>query len=114
MRLNFGLTIDEVKNELRAIDKLCRSDHPNIVQVFNMGQLKKDSVLYFIDMELCDFTLEKYIQGHEVPHLVNWTTLREKDELTPVITGITNDIVDGLIFIHGQNEVHRDLAPNNG
>ena len=96
------------------MQKLCKSSHPNIVQIFDLGQLKPDSAFYFLDMELCDFTLEDYCRGFDVPILENWTVIRKQRALALSICLINDQIVDGLIYIHSSQEVHRDLTPHNG
>lgn len=102
----------DIKNEIRAVQKLCRSSHPNVVQILEFGQLKRDSKFYFIDMDLCDFSLAQYIQcGVEVPGLVDWQIARQQPQN---IFEITGQIIEGLIFIHKNEEVHRDLSPENG
>jgi len=67
--------------------------------------------MYYIDMELCEFTLAQYITGVQVPFLFNWEIFRRKPEN---ICEIYEHINDGLIFIHENGEVHRDLSPQNG
>ena len=94
-----------------------QSQHPNIVQVFEFGKFEKDSRSYFIDMELCDENLQNYISGKSISHLVDWISLRNNAiqwKKPEDILGIADQIIDGLIFIHDQMEVHRDLTPNNG
>lgn len=114
-----GITKEDIDNELRAIDKLCKTGHPSVVEVFEYGQLQPDSSFYCIDMELCDFTLEEYIHGKEVPQLQSLESIRS-DKLFGVhglqayVFGIAMEILNGLIFIHRHNEVHRDLSPQNG
>ena len=100
---------------MNKVRKLCQSSHPNIVQVIQIGLLKPDSVFHYIDMELCDFTLEKYIYG-DVPHLANWTDIRwgPIESRIVEIAGIAEHIIQGLIFIHELDQVHRDLSPQNG
>ena len=63
-------------------------------------------------MELCYFTLEKYIYGQEVPHLANWAGIRSGPVESRIaeITGIADHIIKGLTFIHDLREVHRDLS----
>jgi hypothetical protein len=38
-------------------------DHTNIVAVLDIGRLEGGPYDYYIDMELCDFNLSKYIAG---------------------------------------------------
>lgn len=117
MRRFSGITQTDVDNEFRAVKKLCLSSHPNIVQIYQLGLLKKNEPLYFIDMELCDFTLEHYLRGAEtVSHVDSLDTIRSEGpaRLADEIYSIAEDITNGLIFIHGLGEVHRDLSPQNG
>jgi serine/threonine protein kinase len=111
IRLFPGVTKPEIENEIRAVKKLCQTSHPNIVQIFEFGQLKPNSSFYFIDMESCEFTLAHYITGADVPFLVNWKIFCM---LPQNICEINEHIIDGLIFIHKNGEVHRDLSPQNG
>jgi serine/threonine protein kinase len=65
-------------------------------------------------MELCDFSLATYISGEDVPILENWTVARSQKAFSKAVASIMREIVDGLIFVHGHDEVHRDLCPQNG
>lgn len=105
---------DEIENEVRAINKLCKSQHPNIVQVLQYGTLRKDSAFYFIDMERCDATLEKYMQGQHVEGLTNWETVEQSDTRERYVYEILQHILHGILYIHSLHEVHRDLSPHNG
>jgi serine/threonine protein kinase len=99
----------DVDNEVRAVNKLCKSNHPNIVQVLELGQLRADSTSFFIDMELCSVSLDNYIySGALAPGLYVWDTTPSQ------ICSIFKDIIHGLVFIHEHGEVHRDLSPHNG
>ena len=109
-----GISQPHIDNEVRAINKLCKSNHPNIVQVLGCGWLKPDGAFYFIDMELCEISLENYIQGGTINGLVDWNTVRIRDEVHEHAYKIMQQILNGLIYIHCRNEVHRDLSPNNG
>lgn len=81
----------------------------NIVQVVRHGWLAPFKSHYYFDMEFCDETLDHYIafppfSREEIPvmHLLARSL--------PIII----DIAGGLKFIHGHNQVHRDLKPKNG
>ena len=105
---------DDVDNEVRALKKLCQNQHPNIVQVFDYGQLHPDSTIYYIDMELCDISLAKYLSGGELKDVVSWATVREEEEVPTHAYNILQQILNGLVYIHCMGEVHRDLSPHNG
>jgi serine/threonine protein kinase len=102
---------------MRAVAKLCTTEHThqNIVAVFNFGRLS--TFLYFIDMELCDLNLERWIYG-------TWdkATARKLPLLTAdlpprarigQVWDIMEDITRAVAFVHDVNEIHRDLKPSN-
>lgn len=106
----FGvLSESDVKNEVRAVDKLCDGSHINIIKIFGHGWLRNTPYYYF-DMELCDSSLEDYIRDTES----NSSSVDQTGELKTQIMKIMTDIACGLYFIHSQGEVHRDLKPRNG
>jgi serine/threonine protein kinase len=115
--LRQGLISDDIKNEERAIKKLCgKPTHKNIVEVLRLGDLF-NSPYYFIDMELCDFNLEDYIYRDldlpiqtSTPRFV--TSAPSEAEALP-IWKIMMEITSGVEFIHSKDEIHRDLKPSN-
>lgn len=113
---SFGGRIAEVvfKNEVRAIERLCNGTHENIIEVFRHGRLRARHALYFIDMEWCDASLEGYIDGGQsISGLLNWLEIPMRDKTRQILDVIIKDVVNGLIYIHNRNEVHRDLTPAN-
>jgi serine/threonine protein kinase len=117
IRLAGYLTENDIKNEIRAVAKLCMTGntHKNIVSVFEHGQLS--AFLYFIDMELCDLNLERWIYrtwGEDTaktfPHLT--VDLPPRMRISQV-WDIMEDITRAVAFIHGEHEIHRDLKPSN-
>jgi serine/threonine protein kinase len=105
--------MDDVLNELRAVEKLCQNTmNKHLVIVHNQGKLP-DSPYYFIDMELCEKGLDQYITNCHSP--LN-STLHENscESVTSELWKILRDVADGLTFIHSHSEVHRDLKPQNG
>jgi len=107
---------EDVENEVRAIKKLCGGGaHTNIVEVLRLGELV-GSPYFFIDMELCDLTLEDYIYRNSpvsdsIPQFVRDASSSSK---AMQIWNIVKQIASGVTFIHSQDEVHRDLKPRNG
>jgi serine/threonine protein kinase len=103
---------------MRAVAKLCMTHHThkNIVSVFDYGRLS--SFLYFIDMELCDLNLERWIYrtwdeatAKKLPFLT--AELPPRARLGQV-WDIMEDITGAVAFIHKEHEIHRDLKPSNG
>ena len=103
--------VRSIENETSATDRLCKSNHAHIVQVLHHGWLLNEWA-YSIDMELCDVTLENYIGGSNINGLVPWLQFGAKEKPQHVLN-ITDQIVNGLIHIHGHGQVHRDLHPSN-
>jgi len=112
------VTEQDVKNEMRAVAKLCMAQHThkNIISVFNYGPLSP--FLYFIDMELCDLNLDQCIYrtwDESTAKKLPWI----KTELPPQtrmgqVWDIMEDITRAVDFIHSEHEIHRDLKPSNG
>jgi hypothetical protein len=76
----------EADNEIRAIKRLCVTRHPNIVQVVGYGELKRDSMFCFIDMELCDVSLDSYLRGDLEIEGISWKTAWEDEDQMLSIT----------------------------
>jgi serine/threonine protein kinase len=110
-----GITDVHIQNEVRSINRLCRTGHPNIVQVLEYGTLKEDAMFFFIDMDLCEASLEEHLRGGiGVGGGPTWETVC-KNEAVMVEKSyiILQHIVNGLFYIHTMGEAHRDLSPHN-
>ena len=107
---------EEIDNEARAINKLCSRAHPNVIKILDHGRFSPSAPTYFIDMELCEVNLEEYIQGTKkgIRGLLDWETAKDSGQVPFLIVAIMQQLLSGLAFIHGHDEVHRDLAPPNG
>ena len=104
---------EEIKNEVDAMEKLCRGLHPNVIEIFQHGRIY-DSAFYYIDMELCDCNLDEYIYGRKtVPSLLDWSLAVDNGEGPFLTCYIMSQIISGLKFIHAHDEVHRDFNPQN-
>ena len=87
--------------------KLSYGSHKNIITIFSHGEFP-DKSYAFIDMELCDLSLDEYIKS-------NWSVARvDGPPKEARIWDIMTQIANGLSFIHKNKEIHRDLKPNNG
>ena len=108
-------------NERRAIGKLCRGVHENIIEIYSYGELK-NSTYHFIDMDLCTFDLKQYLDSKGSTHGHGQTRAGSGLESggrgswlnSEEIWSILHQITNGVEFIHSHREVHRDLKPRNG
>jgi serine/threonine protein kinase len=84
--------------------------------VLGHDRLNPTSAIYFIDMELCNINLEEYIQGTKagVRGLIDWQTACIEGQRQFLIFAIMQQLLSGLAFIHDHDEVHRDMALQNG
>src|SRR5277367_1340854 len=95
---------EDIWNEARAISRLCQNQaHRNILCSLGHGTLSGDRY-YYLDMELCEFNLEKYMTNATA--VVGDVLIRVWD--------IMSDIKSGLTFLYSRNMIHRDLKPSNG
>jgi serine/threonine protein kinase len=110
-----GVTLENIQNEIRAASKLCTPPtHKNIVGMLKHGRFSAAFGRYFLDMELCDLNLEDHL-GQLGPtekilphldHLPSWMRMQ-------AVWRIIEDISGGVIYIHSNGEIHRDLKPQN-
>jgi serine/threonine protein kinase len=114
----FGdITVGDIENEIRAAEKLCKPGaHKNIVAMIERGKFPLAGY-YFLDMELCDLSLENYIQRKWTPLMeqkVSYFTVEIPSRMKIAhIWDIMEDVTRGLSFIHNHKEIHRDLKPRN-
>ena len=70
-----------------------------------------ESVSIYIQMELCNHTLEDYLQKRNQKRSKESRTLTNEEMNSALRIG--QEIVEGLKFIHSQDLIHRDLKPSN-
>ncbi|MBW2704197.1 MAG: serine/threonine protein kinase [Deltaproteobacteria bacterium] len=87
-----------------------RLNHPNVVQIYDLGESDGS---YYIAME--------YLEGESLGHLVSEGYAQNKP-MSPLLTaGVTAQICDGLGYAHLLEDdegkpmgiVHRDISPHN-
>jgi len=116
-----SITAEDIKNEIRAVEKLCGKAHKNLVSILQHGELLNNPKYpYYIDMELCDMNLKDYIlysdeavqryqSGSECSELV----LPSRSQGPYYIWVIMEQVSCGIAFIHDEGWIHRDVKPAN-
>ena len=87
---------------------MSHNPHKNIITVLQCGCLTPP--WYYIDMELCEYNLDAWI--HRVNGGLNNSSAGESR--VSKIWEVMLDIIRGVMYIHSQKQVHRDLKPRNG
>ncbi|HUU01925.1 MAG TPA: serine/threonine-protein kinase [Myxococcota bacterium] len=85
-------------------------NHPNVVQIYDLGQAGDD---YYIAME--------YLEGESLGHLAREGAGARKPLSPGLVAGIVAQVCDGLHYAHSfeddngkpLNIVHRDISPHN-
>jgi serine/threonine-protein kinase len=85
-------------------------NHPNVVQIYDLGQSGDD---YYIAME--------YLEGESLGHLTSEGTRVRKPLPPGLAAGIVTQVCDGLAYAHAFEDdngkpmgiVHRDISPHN-
>jgi serine/threonine protein kinase/streptogramin lyase len=83
-------------SEAKAVNKI---NHPNIIQVFDFGQLEDGR--YYCIME--------YVQGHVLSRYIKSDKIFNIGEIKEIIT----QICLGIDSAHKKGVIHRDLKPDN-
>jgi len=76
--------------------------HPNIVQMLGVHYPTQDTQLPWLVMELMDISLTQFLADMQQDTVILSTKL-----------SMLVDISEGLLYLHGQDILHRDLSSNN-
>ena len=124
--MGFKTSRENIESEAHAISLISKArGHPNIVEIHGHGWLLNFPNIYFIDMELCNFSLAEYISYHNggsdavIGRLVSCDNSflhrpTDAQEKIKNVWAIGNQIASALSFLHSHGLVHRDVIPRNG
>ena len=105
------------ENALKEIAILKKTNHPNIIKLYEILYCKNNRKIYLIlencphgdliyyDDEKNEFILNKYVL-EENEHKDNYYKDKE-------ILSFLKDIISGLSYLHANGIIHRDIKPNN-
>jgi serine/threonine protein kinase len=99
-----------VEGLIREAKLLTRLDHPNIVQVLDLGMEGSD---YFMAME--------YVHGYNLATIIHYCAQSQRVIPIGACASITLQVLSGLGYAHTltgpdgvtQNVIHRDVSPQN-
>lgn len=101
---------ESVKSFLEEARLLARFEHPNIVQIFDVGQLRSS---YFLAME--------FVHGVSLERLNKLVARKQQELPLDYLASIVRDACDALEYVHEFTApdgaplhlIHRDVSPQN-
>src|SRR5271169_6813535 len=99
--------------EVEVMSGLTPRAHNHIIEILDHGSLGEHTASYFIDMEYCDINLDEYIRGvrTSIRGLMDYAKAIEQEQQSFIVCSILQQLISGLVFLHNQGKVHRDLKP---
>lgn len=85
----------QIKDEMNVMEML---SHPNIVEYYGI-EVHRDKVYIF----------EEYCQGGSLAQLLEHGRIEDE----AVIQIYTLQMLDGLVYLHSRDVVHRDIKPDS-
>lgn len=91
---------DNDNKQLVELIEATRLDHPNLIRSHTAGEWQFNNMdLLYLVMEKADYSLQDKLD-------------QEKLSITE-IQQLVREVASGLVYLHRQNKVHRDLKPGN-
>jgi serine/threonine protein kinase len=109
-----------LEDALKEIAILKKTNHPNIIRLYEIMYCKKNKKIYLI-LEHCEHGDLMYYDEESNKFIVNEHILENKNRndqykdyyTNKEILKFLNDIISGLYYLHKNGIIHRDIKPNN-
>ena len=108
------------ENALKEIAILKKTNHPNIIKLYEILYCKKNKNIYLV-LEYCehgdlinyDEENDKFILNNHINELEKKGEDGESYYTGRAIVKCIEDILSGLCYLHANGIIHRDIKPNN-
>ena len=108
------------ENALKEIAILKKTNHPNIIRLYEIMYCNKNKKIYLIlehcehgDLLLYDEDNNKFIVNNHIIESKNRKDSNKNYYTNKEILKFLEDIISGIFYLHTNGIIHRDIKPNN-